>query len=135
MNLNLKFHHMGLAVKKEESAITFLKQVGYGIGDKVYDPVQNVNLRLCTSKSNPMIEIIMAGEGDGPLTPILNRYNELIYHTCYEVDDLDLCLDAFESVGIRVHPVSPRKPAVLFNGRNVSFYQVVGFGLIELLEN
>jgi len=33
-----------------------------------------------------------------------------------------------------VLPVVEPKAAVLFNGRNVSFYKVMGFGLIELLE-
>ncbi len=130
----LTFHHMGLALRKEDEALKFLGGLGYDENEQVYDPEQKVYLRLCTSKMSPAVELVTAGEEDGPLTPILKRYNELVYHTCYETNDLQGSLQAMQLDGLRVVPVSPPKPAILFGGRNVSFYTVMGFGLIEILE-
>jgi len=130
----LTFHHMGLALRKEDEALKFLNGLGYDENTQLYDPEQKVFLRLCTAAGRPSVELVTAGEEDGPLTPILKRYNELIYHTCYETNDLEASLQAMEDDGLRVMPVSPPKPAILFGGRNVSFYTVMGFGLIEILE-
>lgn len=134
MTIDLKFHHLGLAVNKEDRALRFLTGMDYVIGDKIYDPEQNVHLRLCCAETAPNIEIIMPGKGDGPLTSILKKYDELFYHSCYEVDDLEIALKQLETNELRVFPVASPKPAVLFAGRRVSFYKVAGFGLIELLE-
>ncbi len=133
-DFGLSFHHMGLAVSRDDQAIIFLEGMGYCAGDKVYDPEQNVHLRLCTAADKPAIELIMPGVGEGPLDPILKRYNELVYHTCYEVGNLNKALSAMETAGLRIVPVAASRPAILFEGRNVSFYKVMGFGFIELLE-
>jgi methylmalonyl-CoA/ethylmalonyl-CoA epimerase len=130
----LTFHHMGLALKKEDEALTFLKGLGYDEGARVYDPEQKVNLRLCTAEGKPSVELVTKGEEESPLDNILKKYNELIYHTCYETEDLGKTLNAFDKANLRVLPVSSRKPALLFGGRHVSFYTVMGFGLIEILE-
>jgi methylmalonyl-CoA/ethylmalonyl-CoA epimerase len=130
----LTFHHMGLALRKESAALKFLGGLGYDKNTQVYDPEQKVYLRLCTGYNLPAVELVTAGEEEGPLTPILKRYNELIYHTCYETNDLTASLKSMEDAGLRVVPISPPKSAILFDGRNVSFYTVMGFGLIEILE-
>jgi methylmalonyl-CoA/ethylmalonyl-CoA epimerase len=62
-----------------------------------------------------------------------NRFG-LIYHSCFETADLTATLSAWEEKGLRAVCISEPKPAVLFNGRKVSFYMVNGAGLIELLE-
>jgi methylmalonyl-CoA/ethylmalonyl-CoA epimerase len=133
--LGLRFHHFGLAVRREERTLVYLHALGYKIGERIYDPEQNVNLRMCHHATEPDIELVLPGEGDGPLTPILKRFDELVYHLCYAVEDIDATLAAMEAAGLAVIPVAPPKPAILFGGRRVSFYRVRGFGLIELLEN
>lgn len=130
----LTFHHMGLALKKEDEALKFLEGLGYDTGTKTYDPEQKVHLRLCTATDKPAVELITKAEEGGPLENILKKYNELIYHTCYETENLEKSLESLESAGLRILPVSPPTPAILFSGRKVSFYNVVGFGLIEILE-
>jgi len=42
----LAFHHLGLAVSRPDEAVTFLTGLGYAIGDRVFDPEQNINLAL-----------------------------------------------------------------------------------------
>lgn len=132
---DFKFHHIGLGLKKEDQALKFLSAQGYAASDKIYDPEQDVNLRILTCEGRPTIEFVMPGQNpDGPLKAILKHHNELMYHTCYEVDDLEAALKSLEDQGFRAFPVAPRKPAILFGGRHVSFYNIIGFGIIELLE-
>ena len=133
-NFGLNFHHLGLALQDDARAVVFLRGLGYKIGETVFDPEQNVQLRFCKSADKPAVELILPGNGEGPLTPVLKRYNEIIYHSCYETSELGQSLDAMQATGLRIMHVSPPKPAVLFGGRKVSFYKVMGFGLIEILE-
>jgi methylmalonyl-CoA/ethylmalonyl-CoA epimerase len=131
----LKFHHHGLAVKKDAQALDMLHFLGYAPGEKIFDPLQNVYVRLCTSPVHPAIEIVMPGpEGKSPIETLISKYDELIYHTCYETDNLAVTLAALEEKGLRCLCIAERRPAVLFGGRHVSFYKVFGWGIIELLE-
>jgi len=133
-NFGLSFHHLGLALQDDVQSIMFLRGQGYEIGEKVFDFEQNVHLRFCQSVDMPAVELVLPGSGVGPLTPILKHYNEIMYHSCYETEELGLSLSAMEASGLRILHVSPPKPALLFGGRKVSFYKVMGFGLIEILE-
>ncbi|MCK4946274.1 MAG: VOC family protein [Alphaproteobacteria bacterium] len=131
---DLKFHHLGLALRKDKDALIMLESLGYEIGEKILDPMQNVHVRLCKAQHHPDIEIVQSGEGKSPIDQIISKYNELIYHTCYETDDLGRTLAAIEKQGLRCLCLSERKQAVLFHGRHVSFYKIFGWGIIELLE-
>lgn len=131
----LDFHHLGLAVRQPQKAKQFLSFLGYHIGQPVYDLLQKTHLIMCTGDNGmPDAEIIYPGEEHGPLHALLEGRNELIYHICYQTYDVQAAVNHMRDCGIRVSLVSPSKPAVLFQGRRVSFYMVAGFGLIELLE-
>jgi len=130
----LEFHHLGLAVKKPDKARAFLAGLGYQIGPSVYDPLQEVNLLLCTSETSPDVELVYPTDREGPLSSILKYQDQLIYHLCYTSEDTEQSISAIESEGFRTLVAAPKKPAVLFGGLQVSFYLVSGFGLIELLE-
>lgn len=129
----LKFHHLGLATRKSEKAVIFLKGSGYSISESVLDSIQNVNLIMCTHPSMPDIEIIYPAQTSGHLDVILKDNPELFYHVCYTCDNLSDSLERIKSEN-RVITVSERKPAVLFSDKFVSFYIIAGFGIIEILE-
>ena len=132
----LVFHHLGLAVIDPQPAITFLAGLGYQIGPTVFDPLQNVNLGMCTHEQMPNVEIVYPTAGQGPLDKLLATHKDgLVYHMCYVCNDLDKTLDAIESDGaLRLFTVSAAKPAILFGGNEVSFYVVAGVGLIEIID-
>lgn len=131
----LTFHHLGLAVKDDGPALTTLGALGYAAGERVLDPLQNVYVRLCTAPDRPAVEIVQPGPGErSPVDGIISRFNEMIYHTCYETQDLAQTLAGLQAAGLRVLTLAPRQPAVLFGGRHVSFHRVQGFGILELLE-
>ena len=132
-NYGLFFHHFGLAVSNPSQALSFLQGLGYQPGELIYDPLQNINLVWCGHLSMPPVEVVSPAESPGPLGPYLSKISELIYHLCFRSDDVAASLGAIRDDGIRVLPVSPPKPAVLFGGQEVSFHMIKGFGLVELL--
>jgi catechol 2,3-dioxygenase-like lactoylglutathione lyase family enzyme len=132
---HLKFHHLGLAARRPDEARAFLAALGCRMGEEVFDPSQNVHLQLCTHPTHPAVEIIWPGETKGPIEKLTERHaSGIIYHVCYETDNLPAALARFAEARLRVVCISSPTPAPLFGGRKVSFYNVMGMGLIEILE-
>lgn len=131
----LRFHHHGLALADDGDALIFVDRLGYSPGPVVHDRVQDVRLRLCVHESLPAIEFVMPGDAPGPVSAMLARNSQLLYHTCYEVGDRAAVLESLETANLRVIEVLKPTPAILFDNRLVSFHTVLGFGLIELLES
>lgn len=133
-NYGLQFHHFGLAVRNVAQALKVLQGMGYVCGEQIHDPLQNVMLIWCEHQRMPAVELVSAFTDGGPLDKILNDNPQLIYHICYSSFDILASIAAIKDDAIRVLPVSSPKPAVLFNGKQVGFYQIKGFGLIEIVE-
>lgn len=132
---HLKFHHFGLAVRRPDEALKLLGLLGYQPGEAVFDPEQNVHLQLCTHASHPAVEIIWPGGSSGPVDKLVRRHESgIIYHLCYETNDLAAALAGLDQAGLQALCISPPKPALLFGGRKVSFHNVIGLGLVEILE-
>lgn len=129
----ITFHHFGLGVRDFAPAVNFYRNLGYECPDPIVDPLQEVELILCTRPGHPSVEMVKPSSESSPVFSYLKRANEMIYHTCYELDDFsqDATLLFKDS---RAICVSSPKPAVLFNNRLVSFYYVKDVGLIEILE-
>jgi methylmalonyl-CoA/ethylmalonyl-CoA epimerase len=135
VNPHLKFHHFGLAVRRPDEARKFVGRLGYISGEAVFDPAQNVHLQLSTHATQPSVEIIWPGDTTGPVDKLAQRHpSGIIYHLCYETEDLKAALAGLEAAGLRAICISPPTPAPLFGDRPVSFYNVVGLGLVEILE-
>jgi hypothetical protein len=131
----LCFHHLGLAVRKPQPARVFLEGLGYRLGETVFDPLQNVYLSLCRHEVEPAVELVFPGENWSPVDGMFDRYGSgLVYHSCYVTDDIGQTIAALENQRLRPVCKSPAKPAILFGGALVSFYQIVGIGLIEIVE-
>jgi methylmalonyl-CoA/ethylmalonyl-CoA epimerase len=79
--------------------------------------------------------LIWPGNLKGPIDALVQRHaSGIIYHACYATENLAAALEAFEANGVKPICVSPPKPAVLFDGKKVSFYSIPGIGLVEILE-
>jgi hypothetical protein len=133
-SIELQFDHLGLAVKSSKQAILFLQGLGYAVGEKVYDPLQKVNLIYCTSETQPNVEIIYPANEPGPLDEMLKTRDSLIYHICYSVKCIEKALASIKAQNLRVISVAEPQQACLFDNVNVGFYYIRGFGLIELME-
>ncbi len=133
-NYGLVFHHFGLAVQNISVAIKLLNGLGYECGEEIHDPLQEVILVWCSHNAMPAIELVGSTELPGPLDNILKHNSESIYHICYSSSNIDASIGAIKADGIRVLLVVEPKPAVLFGGCPVGFYQLRGLGLIEIVE-
>jgi len=129
----LRFHHLGLAVPGPEQAATFLGTLGYEQGTPVYDPLQRVNLVMWEHPEMPDVEVVWPGDAPSPIDQLVRR-GHMIYHLCYVTNDAEASVRAMEAVGLEVLPLGAAKPAILFDGLPVSFYQIDRVGLIEMIE-
>jgi hypothetical protein len=133
-SFGLVFEHFGLAVRAPQSAFRFLEALGYTEGKQVFDPEQQVNLAMRYHRDMPAVEVVWPGEGPSPIDKLVKRGGSMIYHLCYACPDPEDAVRRMQSAGLDVLAVVPAKPAVLFGGRRVSFYNVGEVGLIELIE-
>jgi len=129
----LAFHHFGLAVRSPEQAGLFLQALGYQAGVPVYDPLQKVNLAMFYHAEMPGVEVIWPGAETSPIDRMLKRNDTMVYHLCYTCADPAAALSKMADAGFEVLPATEPRAAILFNGLEVSFYFVAGFGLIELI--
>ena len=129
----ISFHHFGLAVKSFENALIFYKTLNYKCSKPIIDELQKVELILCRSSNSPDVELIKPLNDNSPISNILKNNNEMIYHTCYEVKTAKINISEIFPNN-RAICVSKPKPAILFDGRLVSFYYLKGVGLIEILQ-
>jgi hypothetical protein len=129
----LEFHHFGLAVKSPETAFRYLADLGYSAGSTCYDPLQKVNLAMRHHEHMPDVEVIWPGVEASPIDRLLARNETLIYHLCYTSQDIDRSLAALEEAGLEILPLGLAQPALLFDGIEVSFYNITGVGIIEII--
>jgi len=135
-DFNLRFHHLGLVVRRPQDALIFLRGLGYEISESVFDPEQGVNLIMCQHASMPAVEVIFPGEAAAPIDALINRNAKgFVYHVAYVTPDLADTVERLQAAGGRPVCLSAPKPAVLFGYSCVAFYNVVGMGLIELIED
>lgn len=133
--LGLDFHHLGLAVPQPREAFKLLTRMGYSVGPVVFDPLQMVRLAMCRHLQMPDVEVVCPSDAASPIDRVLRRNGPSIYHVCYVTPRIDTALTTIEREGFNVIVVSEPKPAILFGGREVAFFSVDGFGLIELLQD
>jgi methylmalonyl-CoA/ethylmalonyl-CoA epimerase len=130
----MRFHHFGLAVPGSDDAFRFLTALGYRLGPVVFDPLQTVNLAMCTHRRMPDVEVVWPSDIASPIDALLRRNGPMVYHLCFVAGSARAAIVAIEQEGFNVTVISEAKPAVLFGGREVSFYSVDGIGVIELIE-
>ena len=129
----LEFHHFGLAVRSPEAAFRYLSDLGYRAGSTCYDPLQKVNLAMRHHERMPDVEVIWPGAEPSPIDRMLKKSDSMIYHLCYTSANVDGSLAALERAGLEVLPLGMAQPALLFGGIEVSFYNITGVGIIEII--
>ncbi len=129
----LSFHHFGLAVRRPEKAFAFLQTLGYREGAQVHDPLQSVNLAMRHHPTMPDVELIWPGEAPSPIDNLIKGGKSLVYHLCFATEDASGALADLARAGHQIVEIAPPKPAILFGGLPVSFHNVLGFGVIEII--
>jgi hypothetical protein len=130
----LEFHHFGLAVRDPAQSFTYLAALGYREGSTCFDAHQRVNLAMRHHDAMPDVEIIWPGSEPSPVDKMLKHSDTVIYHLCYTSHDVEGSIAAIEAAGLEVFPISDPAPAPLFGGLEVSFYSILEFGIIEIIQ-
>ena len=129
----LSFHHFGLAVRRPQKAFAFLDSLGYRAGKQLYDPLQSVNLAMRCHATMPAVEVIWPGDVSSPIDTLIKGDRSLIYHLCYATEDAGQALADLQAAGHQIVQIAPPKPAILFGNIPVSFHNILGFGIIEII--
>lgn len=129
----LTFHHFGLAVRQPKEAFKYLGALGYTDGAQHFDPLQQVNLAMRHHSGMPAVEVIWPGDGPSPIDNLVKRSGAMIYHLCYTTRNAEASVAAIEAAGLEIMPLGEAKPAILFDGLQVSFYSISNVGIIELI--
>ena len=124
----MRLHHIGIAAEKMEDMIAYVTSLFPvdTLSETVYDEKQDAHLCMLTLKDGSRVELV-----SGPVVEKRVKKRQFLYHTCYETEDLEEAIRAFEERDARV--VSEPKEAVLFGMRRVAFL-MTDMGLVELLE-
>jgi methylmalonyl-CoA/ethylmalonyl-CoA epimerase len=124
----MKFHHIGIACSDILETVKFLNSTFNIINmtEIYFDKNQNVDLCLLTDEFGINIELV-----SGKTVEKFIKNKQFLYHNCWEVVNLEKAIEHFCDNGATV--ISEKKPAILFDNRNVAFL-FTKIGIIELLE-
>ncbi len=132
----LKFSHLGIAVADMELAVLSYKELfGYGVlSGPDDDPVQKVTVCFIGTGIPGDIKIeLVAPLGDESPVNVMLAKGIGIYHTCYEVDQIEETIAYVRTRGCIV--VSNPVPAVAFDGRRIAWFYTPSRQLIEVVES
>ena len=125
----MNFHHLGIACADIEKAIVFVKSVHVieEVSKIIYDEHQKADVCILKTEEDIRIEPV-----SGEQVSKLVKRNTLLYHTCWEVDNIDNAIMKLLKNSDTILLSEPR-PAILFENRKVAFIHTP-MGIMELLE-
>lgn len=131
---DLRIHHVGVAVTDIESAAEVYRANGYLCSEKVFDPIQNVNICFAEKPDELRAELIAPAGENSPVSEILKKSGgePEVYHLCYAVTDIKQIITDLRKE--RWLLVRPPVNAVACDNAKVAFLFSKEGGLIELLE-
>jgi len=125
----LKLHHLGIACTDINETLASIQKMVHvtSISAIVHDPEQDADLCMVTVRDSLPIELI-----SGPAVQGFVKRGISLYHTCWEVSDIEKTISQLCGVDCRI--VSEPKRAILFDHRRVAFLSSP-LGLLELVES
>lgn len=131
-NVNMKLHHIGVAVYNFAYSVPFYEAQGYQKKVEVYDPEQNVEVCVLLHPTSPCIELLAPHDDKSPINNILKKSGASPYHICYEVNDIEQVFAQLKKN--KFMPVSKIKVSNAFDNHRVCFLFKKDIGLIEIIE-
>ncbi len=130
--LDLKFHHIGYAVKSIEQTSSFYIKQGWSITEQIIDPIQNTKIAFLNKENFPLIELVAPIDEQSPVVKTLDKVGVSPYHICYSVKDIEQTISELrkEKFIALFRPVK----AVALNNKRICYLYNASAGLIELVE-
>jgi len=132
MLLELRFHHIGVAVFDIDATASVYERGGYRRSATVVDPIQHVRICWLTKEGSPTVELLAPADEQSPVNKTLEKRGVSPYHMCYVVEDMEEAVAALKKQ--RYIVVSKPVEAIAFCGSQVCFLFNRNMGLIELVE-
>ena len=126
------FHHIGIATTSINNTAKYYLDAGFSMTEEVVDTIQKVKITFLEKDSMPRIELLEPSEEDSPVSKILSKSGVCPYHICYEVDDIDVCINQLKKK--RFIPLFKPVNAIALNNRLICFLYNTDIGLIEILQ-
>lgn len=128
----MKVHHIGFLAKNGKATVEEYKTIGAVVEqEERVDNIRRIKITFIILDGY-RIEIIEPIDKESPYYPLMKRFKNSPYHTCYEVSDLDESLEKLQAEGYVVTSMPEAAPCL--DGRRVAFLMSRSMGLIELLE-
>jgi len=131
-NVNIKFHHIGVAVFSFSASVPFYESIGYKKMIEIYDPEQNVEVCVLTHETSPCLELLAPHDEKSPINNMLKKSGASPYHVCYQVEDIEKQIVHFRKEGFL--QISMPKVSNAFSSHLVCFMIKKDIGLIELMQ-
>lgn len=131
MEMQVGFHHVGVACENIDATAAKYEELGYKRGETILDSLQNVNICFLTHPKMPCVELLAPVDENSPVVQILKRNGTTPYHFCYTVDDIEVAIKEFRKDRYMV--VSKPKQACAIGDVRVAFMFHKDMGLIELV--
>jgi methylmalonyl-CoA/ethylmalonyl-CoA epimerase len=127
------FHHIGVVTDSIVKTSEYYKEAGYEATEKIFDPIQNVNICFLNKAANPGIELIEPISNLSPVSDTLRKVGVSPYHFCYEVGDIYKAIQCLRKKKF----VMLFKPVVAeaLQNRLICFLYNKEVGLIELIQS
>lgn len=130
----MTLHHYGFATANLQASADAYSSLGYEkVTEVITDPIQNVKLLFLQRRGEPLVELVEPLSAASPVSNILQKNGPTLYHSCYEVSDIEETIKDLRKKGfvVIVKPVA----AIAFDNRPISFLYNKHIGLIELLQS
>lgn len=106
--MNLKLHHVGIAVKDLQPLSKILNAV-LGLEFHEAESIDSQKVEVAFTKQEPSVELIKATQEKSPNYPILDHpihsfireKGEGLHHICFSTTDIEAVYNAFKNSGIR----------------------------------
>ena len=132
VDLLMRIHHIGYAVKRIEQAAYEFELLGYTKeGNQVVDKERNIKIQFM-SNNNYYIELITPISNSAPIYNMLKKFGNTPYHICYETKNIEETIKNLTYDGYVL--IEPIKEAKAINNRRVAFLANKDIGIIELVE-
>ncbi len=130
----MRLHHVGLAVRDLEEALSRYRLLGYRLSQKGEVPEQGVRVYWLVSEAGgPALELLAPTGPETPVGRFLEKRGEGVHHLAFATPDLEAALARLKAEGL---PLVDETPRVGFGGHRVAFVHPKAFmgTLVELVE-
>ena len=129
--LNLKFHHIGVATRNIEKEISYYKMLGYKESSNYFsDPIQGIKGIFIEAEGQPTLELLENLTDKGPLTSCLEKGIKF-YHFAYETNNIEEAVNSLLTTN-KAMVVVPITKATYFD--KICFLMLKNMMMVELVQ-